>query len=94
MLGSKGAQHVGLDEVREGERRWVSLDELQDRGELAEPSYRRIGPSEKPGPQRGGRQPQIAAGLGDRIGGLGAWILLRQWFLQPVLCIKFASLPP
>jgi hypothetical protein len=77
MLGSKRSQHVGLDEIGEGEGCRVLLCELQDRGKLAEPSGRRIGPSEKPATQNGGGKPQIAGGLGDRISGLVMRILLR-----------------
>jgi hypothetical protein len=70
MLGSKRPQHVGLDEVGKGEGRGVLLGELQDRCELAEPARGRVGPSEYPGAQRGGRYPQMAAGFGDRVRGL------------------------
>ena len=90
MLGSKGPQYVSLDEVREGQGRRLLPRQIQGRGEPSEPPSGRIGTSENPGPQRGGRQPQIAAGLGDRVSGLVTCIQLRQWFLQPVLCLKFA----
>ncbi len=77
MLGSKGPQYVSLDEVREGQRRRLLPRQIQARGEPSEPPSGRIGTSENPGPQRGGRQPQIAAGLGDRVSGLVKYIGLR-----------------
>lgn len=67
MLGPEGPQHVRLDQIREGEKRWITRRRMNQRTKV--PDAIRLGKrtANNPRTQRGVRHPQVTCCFSDRI---------------------------